>query len=130
MNTFQQFLKLNQMGWPAASFRCIPFRYQIENIIITDNLFADDVKFYSIISSNADNWVLFSLNRAVDWISFWKMIFNVIKCHHLHIGKNCTGTKYTMKSGGQQIELEKVKNEKNLRVIIDQNLTCRGHTTS
>ena len=57
-------------------------------------------------------------------------IFNIIKCHNLHIGKKFTETTYTMESDGQQVELEKVKNEKDLGVIIDQNLTFRDHITS
>ena len=98
------------------------------NVLI--KLFADDSIFYSVVSSNADNRVQFILDRAVDWASVWKMIFNIIKCRHLHIGKHFTGIKYTMESHGQQSELEKVKNEKDLGVIIDQNLTFRDHITS
>ena len=42
----------------------------------------------------------------------WKMLFNIIKCHHLQVGKHDRGTKYTMISNNQEIELEKLKNEK------------------
>ena len=100
----------------------------IINVLI--KLFADDAKLYSIVTSDNDNRVQFSLNRAVDWANVWRMIFNIIKCHHLHIGKNITGTRYTMVSENEEIELEKVKNEKDLGVIIDQNLTFRDHITS
>ena len=58
---------------------------EVINVLL--KLFADDTKLYSVVSSNADNWAQFSLNRAVDWASIWKMIFNIIKCHHLHIRK-------------------------------------------
>ena len=68
-------------------------------------LFADDAKLYSIVTSDNDNRVQFSLNRAVDWANVWRMIFNIIKCHHLHIGKNITGTRYTMVSENEEIEL-------------------------
>ena len=101
-----------------------------EVIKVLIKLFADDAKLYSVVTSNADNRAQFSLNRAVDWSKVWKMIFNIIKCHHLHIGKKFTETTYTMESDGQQVELEKVKNEKDLGVIIDQNLTFRDHITS
>ena len=93
-----------------------------EVIKVLIKLFADDAKLYSVVTSNADNRAQFSLNRAVDWSKVWKMIFNIIKCHHLHIGKKFTETTYTMESDGQQVELEKVKNEKDLGVIIDQTL--------
>ena len=101
-----------------------------EVIKVLIKLFADDAKLYSVVTSNADNRAQFSLNRAVDWSKVWKMIFYIIKCHHLHIGKKFTETTYTMESDGQQVELEKVKNEKDLGVIIDQNLTFRDHITS
>ena len=58
-----------------------------EVIKVLIKLFADEVKLYSLVTSNADNRAQFSLNRAVDWSKVWKMIFNIINCHHLHIGK-------------------------------------------
>ena len=51
------------------------------------------------------------------------MIFNIIKCDYLHIGKKITESKYIMESDGQHVELEKVKNE-------NKNLTFRDHITS
>ena len=94
-------------------------------------LFADDARIYAVVSNQADNdKVQHSLNRAVNWADIWKMLFNIIKCHHLHVGKHDRGTKYTMLSNNQEIELEKVKNEKDLGVIIDQNLTFRDHINS
>ena len=58
------------------------------------------------------------------------MVFNIIKSQHRHIGKNITKTDYTIESDDQQAELEKVKHEKDLGVIIDHNLTFREHITS
>ena len=74
--------------------------------------------------------VQYSLNRAVDWANVWKLLFNIIKCHHLHTGKRATGIKYTMISNSQEVELEKVEKEKALGVIIDQNLTFRDYINS
>ena len=94
-------------------------------------LFADYAKIYAVVSNQADkNKVQSSLNRAVNWANVWRMLFNIIKCHHLHIGKHDRGTKYTMISNNQEIELEKVKNEKDLGVIIDQSLTFCDHINS
>ena len=75
---------------------CINDFPDIINVLI--KLFADDAKLYSIVTSGNHNQVQFSLNRAVNWANVWRMIFNIIKCHHLHIGKNITGTRYTMVS--------------------------------
>ena len=71
-----------------------------------------------------------SLNRAANWANIWRMLFSIIKCHHLHIGKHDRGIKYTMASNNQEIELEKVDSEKDLGVIIDQKLTFRDHINS
>ena len=88
-------------------------------------------RYHAVVSNQTDNdKVQHSLNRAVNWADNWKMLFNIIKCHHLHVGKHDRGTKYTMISNNQEIELEKVKNEKDLGVIIDQSLTFRDHINS
>ena len=84
----------------------------IMNVLI--KLVAYDAKLYCIVTSD----------------NVWRMIFNIIKCHHLHIGKDITGTRYTMVSENEEIEPENVKNKKDLGVIIDQNLTFRDHITS
>ena len=76
-------------------------------------LFADDAKIYTVVPNSNDTGVHYSLNRTVDWANVWKMLFSIIKCHHLHIGKH-----------------DKIEKEKDLGVIIDQNLTFRGHINS
>ena len=58
------------------------------------------------------------------------MRFNFTKCHHMHIGKHNTGTKYTMQDGNDTFELETVKSEKDLGVTIDCNLSFRDHINS
>ena len=77
--------------------------YDLPDVInVLIKLFADDAKLYSVVSSNVDNLgSIQSYYRAIDRDSVWKMIFNIIKCHHAHIGKNITGTSYTMESDGK-----------------------------
>ena len=53
------------------------------------------------------------------------MRFNFTKCHHMHIGKHNTGTKYTIQNGNDTFELETVKTEKRSRTLIDSNLSFR-----
>ena len=101
-----------------------------EAIEVLMKLFADDAKIYAVVSNNRENLVQTSLNRAVNWARIWRMFFNTSKCHHLHVGKHDTGIRYTMTANNQEIELEKVESEKDLGVIIDQNLTFRAHITS
>ena len=96
-------------------------------------LFADDAKVYNRVKQNeqpAENHVQSSLNRGVNWSNTWLMRFNFTKCHHMHIGKHNTGTKYTMQVGNDTFELETVKTEKDLGVTIDCNLSFRDHINS
>ena len=96
-------------------------------------LFADDAKVYNRVKQNeqpADNHVQSSLDRGVNWANTWSMRFNFTKCHHMHIGKHNTGTKYTMQDGKEIFELETVKTEKDLGVTIDCNLSFRDHINS
>ena len=94
-------------------------------------LFADDAKIYAVVSNQIiETRVQNSLNCAANWANIWRMLFNIIKCHHLHIGTHDRGIKYTMSSNNREIELEKVDSEKDLGVIIDKNLTFRDHINS
>ena len=95
--------------------------------------FADDAKVYNRVKQNeqpADNYVQSSLNRGVNWANTWFVRFNFTKCHHMHIGKHNTGTKYPMQDGNDTFELETVKTEKHLGVPIDCNLSFRDHINS
>ncbi|MCG7877512.1 MAG: reverse transcriptase domain-containing protein [Candidatus Thiodiazotropha endolucinida] len=102
-----------------------------EVIEVFIKLFADDAKLYSVAPTTAtENSIQRSLDRAVNWADIWQMLFNATKCHHLRIGKQEAGIKYTMTANEQVIELETAKNEKDLGVIIDQKLSFRDHITS
>ena len=95
-------------------------------------LYADDAKIYSSVSltSQNNNQVQISLAESVQWAKDWFMFYNFTKCHHLQVGKCNTDTRYTMKSGNGIYVLKKVKYEKDLGVIIDNNLMFRNHITS
>ena len=58
------------------------------NITSTAKLFADDTKLYRIIRSiNDADMLQQDLNTLVEWCKEWKMVFNITKCHVLHISK-------------------------------------------
>ena len=87
-------------------------------------LFVDDTKVFNIISSLNDVQSLQrSVNNAGTWSIDWDMLFNIKKCHQLHVGHNETGYTYTMQTHDQTIAIEKVANEKDLGVIIYSKLT-------
>ena len=86
-------------------------------------LFADDSKLYRRVSNMEHVEILQScLNRAVTWADIWEMFFNLIKCHHLHIGQNSIGQFYTMQTPDGEKRLENDDSEKYLGVIIDKSL--------
>ena len=94
-------------------------------------LFADDAKVYNIMSNLND---VHPLQRSVDnagrWSIDWDMLFNLNKCHQLHVGQQDTGYVYTMETRDGTHAIEKVANEKDLGVIIDSKLTFRDHIAS
>ena len=69
------------------------------------------------------------LNRADLWAILWDTIFNNTKCHHMHVGENSSVSTYSMVSGENRTEFQKVKAEKDLGVIIDDKLKFREHIT-
>ena len=81
---------------------------EVINVLI--KLFADDAKLYSVVTSNVDNRVQFSLNRAVDRAKVWKMIF---------IYSNATTytlEKKSLKLHTQWIQMASKLNWKNLKM--------------
>ena len=62
-------------------------------------LFADDAKLYSVISSlNNVLSLQCSVNNAGTWLIDWEMLFNIKKCHQLHVRPQDTGYIYTMQT--------------------------------
>ena len=102
-----------------------------EVITVLIKLFADDAKVYrSIADVQHVNQVQISVDKAVTWTNIWEMLFNFKKCKHLHIGSRTDPATYTMNSGTETIEIEKVNCEKDLGVIIDQALNFSKHIST
>ena len=93
-------------------------------------IFADDAKvYYEIESIDTLQFMQDDLNRADLWAILWDMIFNNTKCHHMHVGENSAVSTYSMGSKENRTEIQKVKAEKDLCVIIDDKLKFREHIT-
>ena len=69
------------------------------------------------------------LNRADLWAKLWDMIFNNKKCQDMHVGENNIVSTYNMGSGENRTKIQKVNSEKDLGVIIDDNLKFRERIT-
>ena len=94
-------------------------------------LFADDAKLYQIIKCSQDRDELQGdIGNSKDWSIIWKMLFNIKKCKHLHLGSITTDSRYFMPSDTGNVLIEKVEKEKDLGVIIDSKLNFRQHIAS
>ena len=90
------------------------------------NLFADDAKIMREIKSLDD---CLELQRDIDkiweWSKKWKMEFNAKKCHVMEMGKSCRRPTWRYKMG--EVEIKRSEDEKDLGVIIQENLQPEKH---
>ena len=56
-------------------------------------------------------------------------MYNNEKCHHIHIGKNSDMSNYEMGSGENKTQIERVKSEKDLGVIVEEKLNFQENVT-
>ena len=66
------------------------------------------------------------ITKSENWAEIWEMLFNLMKCHHMHIGQE-EPNQYTMGTGENKIIIETVKNKNDLGVTIDKELKFRDH---
>ena len=89
-------------------------------------MYADDLKIYLEIESNADCFVLQQgIDKLVDWSNTWQLSLATSKCMHMRIGLNrCTmPAKYCINS---QL-LESVSGLRDLGVNVDSHLNFVSH---
>ena len=90
-------------------------------------LFADDAKLYGTIRFEDDVISLQNdINNLTEWSKMWQLPFNVGKCKCMLIGKGKSHHSYQL----DQNMLENVKEEKDLGVIIDNQLKFHTHTSA
>ena len=94
-----------------------------ESVKSTVKMFADDTKIYQEIKEKEDcERLQMSLNAISAWSRTWLLKFNASKCVVLSI-RNKLDYKYTL----NDTYLEKVHDQKDLGVIISDDLTPRKH---
>ena len=110
------------------------------------SLYADDTKLFSYIMDAAGaleytaTSLQLDLNALAVWCDLMQMSYNIDKCHSLHLGKRNQRYNYSLpkmtniKHSANSIsydytfhELQKVTEEKDLGVIVDENLNFRKH---
>ena len=95
----------------------------IENWILKS---AHDTKIFSKIRNTEDSVRLQKdLNQLLQWSREWQMRFNVKKCKVMHFGYSNPENSYKMNG----TELQVAKEEKDLRVMIADNLKPSVHCT-
>ena len=88
-------------------------------------LFADDTKIFRSIKTTSDNNILQEdLDAVINWSTRLQLPFNETKCKSLHIGKKNYCQTYKMNG----YTLEQVTEEKDLGIIIDNELKFHKHT--
>ena len=93
----------------------------------TCQLFAYDAKVFCKVSTNDDSMqIQDDLTRLSEWSKLWKLPFNIGKCKSLHIGRNNNRTSYKMNNQ----ELKQVREEKDLGVLIDEDLKFHKQTVA
>ena len=91
------------------------------------NLFADDAKLCKAIKRKEDCEILQEdLNKIWKWSEKWEMEFNVDKSHVMEIGKSERRPLGIYKMGDGK-ELRKVKKEKSLGVMMEDNIQPESH---
>ena len=93
----------------------------------TCQMFADDAKVFCKVNTNDDSMRLQDdLTRLSEWSKLWKLPFNIGKCKSLHIGRSNNRTIYKMDNQ----ELQQVREEKDLGVLIDEELKFHKQTAA
>ena len=87
-------------------------------------LFADGAKIFRSIKTSSDNNILQDLDAVINWSTRWQLPFNETKCNSLYIGKKNHCQTYKMNG----YTLEQVTEEKDLGIIIDNELKFLKHT--
>ncbi len=99
-----------------------------ETVDVSVRIFADDTKIFNKISNRNDQEKLqANLWKLEEWAKTWEMRFHPEKCKILHIGKDEEAYDYKMTANGSPIELERISEEKDLGVLVDNTLSFEQH---
>ena len=94
-------------------------------IISSIKIFADDTKLFRNSDGDAETR---GLQRGIDalttWSNSWQLPFNTLKCKVTHLGSKKLAHAYTIDG----VTLQRVSNEKDLGVVIDDGLNFHLHT--
>ncbi len=94
------------------------------------SLFADDTKLFGKSSNSSDvDSIQRDLQKLQNWSETWDLRFNETKCQTLYLGRNNNKKVYSMGSSQNQVPLQETTAEKDLGIIIDNQLSFDNHIT-
>ena len=101
-------------------------------------LFADDTKLIAAVRNNTDiTLIQADLDALVKWSQDWLMEFNTDKCKYMLIGQSSRTKRnhlaqLTMESkpDGKRITLERTKCERDLGIMVNENLSWNEQVTT
>ena len=98
-----------------------------DSIDNTIKLFADDTKLSQVIEGDINTGLSMQrdLDKLSDWSDTWQLSFNIPKCKRMHAGKNPPKFQYSMSDNGVRKILKETHEEKDLGVMVTDDLTCR-----
>ncbi len=92
------------------------------------SLFADDAKLYAKSSTpEQQSTIQEDLSKLQSWSDIWQLHFNKTKCKTLYLGKNNVKKPYHMQNNQDRVILDETVAEKDLGVMIDQELKFECH---
>ena len=102
----------------------------LEGIKSNGLMYADDTKIFRMISTKEDAEKLQKdIEMLESWSSKWDLKFHPDKCHVLTLG-NFENIRYTSRYMICDKEMEHVSSEKDLGIIIDENLNFEEHISN
>ena len=94
------------------------------------SLFADDTKLFGKSTTVADSEsIQGDLHKLQEWSETWNLKFNKEKCQTLYLGKNNGKHIYEMGSQKDAVKLRETVAEKDLGIIVDNELSFNTHIT-
>jgi len=99
------------------------------NSDVSTKLFADDIKIYLEVTSEADYSTLQkSINTIFDWSKTWQLKLANDKCQHNHISLSTVACRNAYFVSDAKLKI--VQNVRDLGVLVDNRLTFRHHINS
>ena len=91
-------------------------------------MFADDAKLFTRVNAtDGISQLQDDFNALSNWADTWQLTSNATKCKAMHLGNKNPKTTYSLTTSAGVSQLEPTQAEKDLRVMVDDQLTFTCH---